>query len=75
MILKNKPTLLLLAWRFTEGAKLSKPLFKEIGALNIYKLNIFNIFCLVIKCKSNNKTKIYISSIEKLSTASALFQK
>ena len=36
--------------RYTHAA----PLFLDINALNIYKLNIYNILCLVYKCK--NKT-------------------
>ena len=29
----------------------SRPLFKYIGALNIYEINIFSILCLMFKCK------------------------
>ena len=30
----------------------SRPVFKEIGALNIHEINIFNILCLMFKCKN-----------------------
>ena len=35
----------------------SRPLFKEIGALNIYEINIFNISCLMFKCKNKTSPK------------------
>ena len=30
----------------------SRPLFNEIDVLNIYEINIFNISCLMFKCKN-----------------------
>ena len=35
----------------------SGPLFKEIGAFNIYEISIFNILCLMFKCKSKACSK------------------
>ena len=37
----------------------SRPLFKEIGALNIYEINIFNILCLMFKCKNKTCPKAF----------------
>ena len=37
----------------------SRPLFKEISALNIYEVNIFNIFCLMFKCKNKACPKAF----------------
>ena len=37
----------------------SRPLFKEIGALNIYEINIFNILCLMFKCKNKACPKAF----------------
>ena len=37
----------------------SRPLFKEIGALNIYERNIFNILCLMFKCKNETCPKTF----------------
>ena len=42
----------------------SRPFFKEIGALNIYEINIFNILCLMFKCKNKACPKAF----ENLST-------
>ena len=40
-------TLLSLKDQFTH----SRTFFKGIGALNIYEMNMFNILCLMLKCK------------------------
>ena len=37
----------------------SRPLFKEIGALNTYEIDIFNILCLMFKCKSKACPKAF----------------
>ena len=37
----------------------SRTLFKEIGALNIYEINIFNILCLMFKCKNRACPKAF----------------
>ena len=37
----------------------STPRFKEIGALNIYEINIFNILCLMFKCKNKACPKTF----------------
>ena len=37
----------------------SRPLFKEIGALNIYEINIFNILCLMLKYKNKACPKAF----------------
>ena len=37
----------------------SRPLFKEIGALNIYEINIFNILCLMFTCKNKACPKAF----------------
>ena len=37
----------------------SRSLFKEIGALNIYEINIFNILCLMFKCKNKACPKAF----------------
>ena len=37
----------------------SRPLFKEIGALNIYEINIFNILCLMFKWKNKACSKAF----------------
>ena len=37
---------------FKDQFILSRPLLKEICALNIYEINIFNILCLMFKCKN-----------------------
>ena len=37
----------------------SRPLFKEIGGLNIYEINIFNILCLMFKCKNKALPKAF----------------
>ena len=37
----------------------SRPLFKEIGALNIYVINVFNILCLMVKCKNKACPKAF----------------
>ena len=42
----------------------SRPFFKEIGALNIYEVNILNILCLMFKCKN----KAYLKTFENLFT-------
>ena len=44
---------------FKNQFTLSRPLFKEIGALNIYEINIFNILCLMFKCKSKACPKAF----------------
>ena len=36
-----------------------RPLFIEIGALNIYEINIFNILCLMFKCKNKACPKAF----------------
>ena len=37
----------------------SIPLFKEIGALNIYEINVFSILCLIFKCKNKACPKAF----------------
>ena len=37
----------------------SRLYFKEIGGLNIYKINIFNILCLMFKCKNKACPKAF----------------
>ena len=37
----------------------SRPIFKEIGALNRYEINIFNILCLMFKCKKKACPKAF----------------
>ena len=37
----------------------SRPLFKEIDVLNIYEINIFNISCLMFKCKNKACPKAF----------------
>ena len=37
----------------------SRPLFKEIGALNVYEINIFNILCFMFKCKNKACPKAF----------------
>ena len=48
---------------FKDQFTYSRSLFKEIGALNIYEINILNILCLIFKCK-NIKIKKSISAKE-----------
>ena len=44
---------------FKDQFRYSRPLFKEIGALNIYEINIFNILCLMFKCKNKAFPKAF----------------
>ena len=37
----------------------SRPLFNEIDVLNIYEINIFNISCLMFKCKNKACPKAF----------------
>ena len=37
----------------------SRPLFKEIGVLDINEINIFNILCLMFKCKNKGLPKAF----------------
>ena len=37
---------------FKDQIRHSRPISKKIGALNIFEINIFNILCLMFKCKS-----------------------
>ena len=53
----NKSTQRLLS--FKDQFRHSGPHFKEIGALNIYEINIFNILCLVFKSKSKACPKAF----------------
>ena len=45
---------------FIDGITLKRNLsFKEIGALNIYEINIINILCVMFKCKSKACPKAF----------------
>ena len=54
---------------FKDQFAYSKSLFKETGTLNIYEINIFNILCLMFKCKKNlvpKLSKIYLPLNQKI---------
>ena len=44
---------------FKDQCTHSRPLFNQIGVLNIYELNIFNILCLMFKCKNKACPKAF----------------
>ena len=54
---QQKHTIRLLS--FKEQFTHSRPLLKEIGALNIYGINIFNILSLMFKCKNKTCSKTF----------------
>ena len=53
---QQKHSIILLSFKdqFTH----SRPLFKEIVALNTYEINVFNILCLMFKCKTQLVPKL-----------------
>ena len=48
--------------RFKDQFTYSRPHFKEIGALNKYEINIFNILCLMFKYKNKDCPKAFLKT-------------
>ena len=57
MQIQQKHSIRLLS--FKDQFPYSRPLFKEIRALNIYEINIFNILYLMFKCKNKACPKAF----------------